>query len=330
MTHSQLTNEMTTVSNPLPAVWIVVLTWNRVDAVMNCVIGLNAIRYPNTYLVVVDNASEDGTVDRLRRAFPELVVIANTRNLGYTGGNNVGIEYALRHGADYVLLLNNDTLVHPNLIDELVRVAETDPRIAVVGSKNMHMDRRDYLWAAWSKVTYGVNLTRNYGKNRRDNFRYREVRDVESVVGCGYMWRRSALETVGLLDTDFFGYHEDVDWCHRARKCGFRVVYVGSALVYHAGSLSSVADQPKRMPAMYFIGRNGVLFVKKHSNYFRLVQLGFAELLGSLKRCIQYRAWKNPTGEIEFWQGFWDGLRNRNRQLEFQCASEGELSRPQG
>jgi GT2 family glycosyltransferase len=309
----------------MPAVWIIVLTWNRADAVMKCVIGLNAIRYLNAYVLVVDNASEDDTVERLQNAFPQLRVIKNNRNLGYTGGNNIGIRYALEHGADYVLLLNNDTLVHPDLVDELVRVAEGDTRIAVVGAKNVHMDRPEILWAAWSEVTYGTNLTHIHGAQCRDSARYRQVRDVAVVVGCGYMWRRTALEHVGLLDTSFFGYHEDVDWCYRARKLGWRVVYVGTAVIYHAGSLSSSSIHGKRMPAMYFIGRNGVLFVKKHSNKFRLVQLACAEVIGSIRRCIRYRAWRNPTGELEFWQGFWDGLWSQNRQHQFRCASNEEV-----
>jgi GT2 family glycosyltransferase len=308
-----------------PAVWIVVLTWNRVEAVMKCVIGLNAIRYPNTHVLVVDNASEDGTVDRLRRAFPKLPVIANRRNFGYTGGNNIGIKYALAQGAQYVLLLNNDTLVHPNLVDELVRVAESDPQIAVVGAKNMHMDRPDRIWSAWSEVTYGPTLTKQFGVNAHDNAFYRQVRDVGIVVGCGYMWRRAALIQVGLLDTELFGYHEDVDWCYRARKAGWRVVYVGTAVVYHSGSLSSASNYNERMPSMYFIGRNGVMFVKKHSNLLRLIHLGFSELLGSIRRCIRYKAWRNQTGEREFWQGFWDGLWNCNRQKKFQCAAPHEL-----
>jgi GT2 family glycosyltransferase len=301
-----------------PPVWMVIVTWNRVDAVISCLISLNALTYPNFRVVVVDNGSTDGTVRRLRAIFPSLDIIANSRNQGYTGGNNAGIEHALKHGAAYVLMINNDTRVHPHLIDELVAVAESDPRIAVVGAKALweHQPRR--VWAAWCELTYGPTLTRIYGRNAIDSAYYRQVRDVGQVVGCGYLWRREALADVGLLDTSFFGYHEDVDWCYRARKNGWRVVYAGEAIVYHKGSLSCGPQFRERMPMMYFLGRNAVLFTKKHANLWRLAQITVASAVGSLQRA--WRGWSTLTArsEVIFWQGFLDGLANRNRQTNFR------------
>jgi len=300
-----------------PTVWVVIVTWNRADAVISCLISLNALTYPNFKVVVVDNGSTDGTVQKLRDIFPSLDIIANSRNQGYTGGNNAGIEHALRHGAAYVLIINNDTRVHPRLIDELVAVAESDPRIAVVGGKALwaHQPRR--IWAAWCELTYGPMLTRVYGRDAIDSPFYQQVRDVGQVVGCGYMWRREALEDVGLLDTSFFGYHEDVDWCYRARCNGWRVVYAGNAIIYHTGSLSTDSQFRESMPMMYFLGRNAVLFTKKHSNPWRLAQITFAAALGSL-----HRVWRGQPGaargERLFWQGFRDGLANRNRQTNFR------------
>lgn len=323
---------MSTVSGPLPtereaegaarpSVWVIVLTWNRLEAVITCVLSLNALRYPNFHVVVVDNHSEDGTVERLRAAFPRLDLIVNERNLGYTGGNNVGIRHALAHGADYVLLLNNDTAVHPDLVDELVRVAESDPTIAVVGAKNMCWNRPGLVWAAWGEVSYGATLTRVFGWHVPDREHYRMVRDVGHVVGCGYMWRRAALEQIGLLDTNFFGYHEDVDWCHRARRAGWRVVFAGGAIVYHAGSLSArISEEGKpSIPIMYFLGRNGVLFTRKHAGRLRLVQLSFNAAVGSLRRWLRSLRLGGPSGEGDFWRGYWDGLHNRNRQRDFRA-----------
>jgi GT2 family glycosyltransferase len=309
---------MTADPSAKPKVCIVIVTWNRADAVVRCLLSQNRLTYPNLDLVVVDNHSQDDTVERLRRIFPELTVIANGRNLGFTGGNNVGIRWGLERGADYFFILNNDATVDPSVLDELVRIAEADRRIAVVGAKNILMHNHRIVWAAWGDITFGPTLTRVHGWMKRDGKKYRRNRDVDHVVGNGCMWRRAALESIGLLDTDFFGYHEDVDWCYRAKKAGWRVVYVGSAIVRHEGSLSSNPMFESRMPAMYFIGRNGVLFTKKHAGGLRLVQLGFNSALGSLQRYVAATMKGHATGERQFWQGFWDGLRNRNRLSEFR------------
>jgi GT2 family glycosyltransferase len=309
---------MTTDLSKRPKVCIIIVTWNRADAVVRCVLSQNLLTYPNVEVVVVDNHSSDGTVERLHSVFPELTVIANERNLGFTGGNNAGIRWGLERSADYFFILNNDAIVDPNVLDELVRVAESDRRIAVVGAKNVVMHNSKLLWAAWGDVTYGPTLTRVHGRSKWDGRKYRQNRDVDHVVGNGFMWRREALESIGLLDTNFFGYHEDVDWCYRAKKAGWRVVYVGSAIVRHEGSLSSNPHFESRMPAMYFIGRNAVLFTKKHGGILRLAQLTVNSLAGSIWRYVP-ATWKGyKTGERLFWQGFWDGLWNRNRLSEFR------------
>jgi GT2 family glycosyltransferase len=312
----------------LPQLWLVIVTWNRADAIISCLLSLNALTYQNFHLVVVDNGSEDGTVEKLRAIFPRLNLIAHTRNQGYTGGNNAGMRYALEHGADYVLMLNNDTRVHPRLIDELMKVAQSDPRIAVVGAKAVWANASGRIWAAWCELTYGPSLTHVYGRDALDSAFYRKVRDVGQVVGCGYMWRRQALLDVGLLDTDFFGYHEDVDWCYRARARGWRVVYVGTAVVYHIGSLSSSPRFKHRMPAGYFLGRNAILFTKKHAGPLRLAQVVFTAVGGSLQRLLRGRTIAHLRGEREFWQGLGDGLMNRNRHSSFTyipSATDGRL-----
>jgi GT2 family glycosyltransferase len=301
-----------------PHVFVNVLTWNRVDAVVSCLLSLNALTYESYSLLVIDNHSEDGTVERLRALFPDLTVLVNERNLGYTGGHNVGIRYALEHGADFILFLNNDIAVHPHLIENLLAVALSDPRIAVVGAKNMAYGSQHLIWAAWAQLTYGPLLTRVHGRNRVDGPRYRQVRDVDQVIGNGYMWRREALADVGLLDTDYFGYHEDVDWCYRAQARGWRVVYAGDAIVYHRGGLSADPTYGKSMPVMYFLGRNGLLFARKHNGFWRMLQVSVNALRGSLQRLVQAPCRQRLQAEKQFWRGFWDAMHGRNSQLDFR------------
>src|SRR4029453_11394338 len=190
----------------MPArVVLLILTWNRRDDVLRCVASLPRLTYPNCTRVVIDNASADDTVAALRAQHPDLTVLVNPRNLGYAGGNNAGIRWALERGADYVQLINSDTEVTPELTGELVRGAETDPHIAVVGCRNRLMEDPARLWGAYSTITYGPFLVRSDGAGAADGPRWQQVRDVDAVIGNGYLWRRAALEQIGLLDETFFG-----------------------------------------------------------------------------------------------------------------------------
>jgi GT2 family glycosyltransferase len=308
--------------NSVPRVALLILTWNRRDDVLRCVASLPRLDYPNLLPVVIDNASSDDTVAALRERHPDLAIIENRRNLGYAGGNNVGIRWALERGADYVLIANSDTEMTADLVSELVRVAESDPRIAVVGCRNVLMEDPRVLWGAYGELTYGPFVVRTAGERAADGEGWRVVRDVDSVIGNGYLWRRAALEQVGLLDEEFFGYHEDLDWCLRARRAGRRVVYAGTASIIHKGGSSSDRRQTRSFPMSYFLGRNGVLFVRKHAS--RLETARFALLCGAALGYRWLRALLVAAAgaggehgraflsmERGFTKGLWDALRDK-------------------
>jgi GT2 family glycosyltransferase len=302
-----------------PRVVLLILTWNRRDDVLRCVASLPRLTYGNVTALVIDNASQDDTVAALRARNPELRLLCNPRNLGYAGGNNAGIRWALEQGADYVQLINSDTEVTPELVGELVRVAESDPRIAVVGCRNVLMEDPTRLWGAYSTLTYGPFLVRSDGAGAADGPDWQQLRDVDAVIGNGYLWRRAALERVGLLDETFFGYHEDVEWCTRARRAGWRVVYAGSAAIVHRGGSSSAPGHRRVFPARYFLGRNAVAFVRRYGNAADRAR--FAALCGGAlaarllragaQRLTRGRASTALAQELAYARGLWDALRRR-------------------
>jgi GT2 family glycosyltransferase len=213
---------------------------------------------------VVDNASSDGTAEAIAEAYPAQRVLRMEKNLGFCGGNNRGIADAIERGADYVLLLNNDTELHPQLLAELVRVAEQDARIGAVGSKNIQMEDHSVVWGAYGWLTYDYDLVTLVGSRAADGPAFTCVKDVDWVIGNGIMMSRAAVEKVGGFDESFFGYHEDVDWCERARKDGFRVVFNGHAVIYHRGFGAAHPDAKMPFPVLYFLGRNAWVFARKH------------------------------------------------------------------
>jgi GT2 family glycosyltransferase len=295
-----------------PRVALVILNWNGRDDLLNCVSTLPRLTYPNYTATVVDNASADGSVAALRERFPEQRVLVMEKNLGFCGGNNRGIRDALERGADYVLLLNNDTAMHPELVTELVRVAASGARIGAVGAKNLRLENPAEVWGAYGELTYGKELVHVIGKGEPDGPAYRVVRDVDWVIGNGIMMSRAALEAVGGFDEGFFGYHEDVDWCTRARRQGFRIVFNGNAIVLHKGFGASDPRRPIPFPVLYFLGRNGIYFARKHGSLWQQVRfctLFLAEVAGLLAGSIARRERLKP----HLWRlrGFADGVIGR-------------------
>ncbi len=280
----------------VPRVALLILTWNRRDDVLGCAASLPRLTYPAVAPVVIDNASRDDTVAALHARHPALPVIENAGNLGYAGGNNVGIRWALARGADYVQILNSDTEVTPELTSELVRVAESDERIAVVGCRNLLREEPRRLWGAYGTLTFGPFLVRSDGAGAPDGPAWQTERDVDVALGNGYLWRRAALEQIGLLDESLFGYHEDVDWCLRARRAGWRVVYAGAAAVLHAGGSSAATGSQWVFPRAYFLGRNGVRVARRYARRRQLARFTLASAAAWALRSARAAAWCVPPG----------------------------------
>src|SRR5262245_37473647 len=140
-----------------PHVAIILLNWNQPEYTLACLRSLGQLEYPNVTVTVVDNGSTDGSPALIRARYPDVTLIENGRNLGFAAGNNVGIDLAMRDGADYVMLLNNDTEVAPDMVDDLIAVAESDSSIGIVGPKILYYDLPDTIWSAGGTIdAYGM------------------------------------------------------------------------------------------------------------------------------------------------------------------------------
>jgi GT2 family glycosyltransferase len=299
-----------------PRVAVIILTWNRVNDIVTCLESFDDVHYPNLEIVAVDNASADDTVATVRERFPWATLIVNDDNLGYVGGNNVGIRYALAHAADYVFILNSDTKMTPTCLEELVRVMQEDPRIAIAGAKNLYMQNPEYTWGKYGVLNWGPMLVRTHGRFVRD---YPEAspKDVDWVIGNGCMMSREALESVGIFDEAFFQVNEDVDWCVRARKLGYRVVYVDTAAIHHQGASSADLSKPIVFSYGYFLGRNAILFARKHANGFQWIRLLINMALGIAMRISFFSAGavlRAFGGQSHFVNGIVDGFSGRLRR----------------
>jgi hypothetical protein len=266
-------------------VTIVVLNWNRAEETMSCLESLAAADLGGASVLVVDNGSRDGSVERIGRRFPQQKVLPLPENYGYAGGNNAGIRLALATGAKAVLLLNNDTRVAPNFLAPLLWILNADPKAAAVSSAIMRMDCPVVLDCAFLELYFGHGIVRQRGVNALPSEGFDTSQEIDVAVGCAVLLRGAVLREVGLFDETYFAYHEDVDWCFRCRKAGYRIYYQPLSRVWHGGSkstgiLASTVTAPRTVvsgpqlanpmplswnPVRAYLGaRNTVRFVRRH------------------------------------------------------------------
>lgn len=243
-----------------PRVCIVVLNWNDSDETLSCLESLRALDYPCFDVVVVDNGSADDSVTTIRGRHPEVTVLEAGSNLGFTGGNNLGLRWALERGADYGLLLNNDTTLSAEFLTLTVQAAEADPRIGIASPLILYHSQPDTIWSAGGTIDWHRGSATMIGLNEPDAGQFGStVYNVDFVTGCALLIRANVMRRLGLLDDRFFVYYEDTEWCVRAQRAGYRVVVVPQARIWH--KISPVAREASPR-VHYLMTRNRLLFLR--------------------------------------------------------------------
>jgi GT2 family glycosyltransferase len=244
----------------LGKVAIVVLNWNGRDDTLACLASLGQLDYPVYEVIVVDNGSSDDSAAAIRAAYPQVTLIETGDNLGYVGGNNVGLEHARTIGADYALLLNNDTEVAADFLRLLVEAAEADPTIGIMGPTIYYFDRPGVIWSAGGAIDWGWGDTRMIGVDKVDQGQFGLLpRPVDFVSGCAMLIKMSSIDQMGLLDPRFFAYYEETEWCVRVARAGFKIVHVPQAKIWHKISPTAREASPQ---VHYYMTRNRLLFLK--------------------------------------------------------------------
>lgn len=256
-----------------PLISVVVLNWNGADDTLACLDSLAALTYPNFNVIVVDNGSTDDSLDKLHAyssRYP-LVLLETGRNLGYAEGNNVGIRHALAHGADFVLVLNNDTTVAPDLLEQLVGAARRNPDAGVFSARVMYFDNPDKVWfdgARWNESALQLEWP---GQGESESELGTIDHDTDYACGAALFFRAEVARQIGLLDETFFLVWEEVDWCFRARKAGWCNKVVAAAKIWHKIGVSFGSESsPLRT---YFSIRNQLLWFSRHASFSARLRL---------------------------------------------------------
>ncbi|HEY76442.1 MAG TPA: glycosyltransferase [Thermoflexia bacterium] len=288
-------------SSGVPAVYAVILAFNNYDDTRECLESLHKSDYENLSIVVVDNGSSDGTPERIRVEFPNVHLIETGRNLGVPWGYDVGFSYALQAGAEYILMLNNDTVVDPQMVRRLVEAAEADPNVGILMPKVLYYDDPEVIWAAGGRYRAFPPAHIIVGQNR-PSAAFDKPFYLEYALSCGLLIHRRAFEKAGLFDPGYFFFFDDWDFSHRVRAHGLRILFVPDARMWHKVS-KSTRQTGKEALFWKVWGESSTRFYRRHGRPALLslfVHLGFLmlrELVKGNGRMLKY-----------FWAGVREGL----------------------
>ena len=273
-----------------PKVSIIVLNWNGWRDTLECLASLQRLDYSNYEVIVVDNGSTDDSISHIHSHYPEVELLETGRNLGFSAGCNRGIVRALDQSADYVWLLNNDTIVHPDALTHLVNTAMSDPHTGATGSA-IYSAHSPHQLDAWGGGRINFWLGRS-----RHAIRPVQNEAIDFLTGASILIARSAIERLGLLDEGFFMYWEDADYCFRLRRAGFTIAVAGDSRIWHKGSASIGKSSPQM--DTYF-NASAARFFRRHSRTPR-VSLWTGVLLRLAKRLF--------TGNWDRIRAVWTGV----------------------
>lgn len=254
-----------------PKVSAITLNWNGKDDTIECIASLKKLNYPNYDIVVVDNGSTDGSVSALRAQYPDIAIIENGRNLGYAEGFNVGLKYAHENGADYFLIVNNDTIIDPDAMTALVLAAESAPDIGFVSGKVYWHNDPNRLQTAGRLTDPHTLVGTHVASGEIDNGQVDAIKEYDFIDDVFLLVRQSVYKKVGGYDPNFFLYFEETDWCARVRRAGFTIIYTPHAKIWHKGQVGgpSGALSPVRH---YYLCRNEIVFMKKNTSPSRFLR----------------------------------------------------------
>jgi len=289
-----------------PRVAAIVVNYNGRDITLQAVRSLQGMSYPAFDLIVLDNASTDGSPEALARKFPNLKQLRVEINRGSASGYAAGFRWAFENGYDYVLLLNNDIEVEPDLLDRLVEVAESDPKIGVVGPKCYFHGDRERLWSTGGILRFRESITRERGYGEIDHGQYDRDAEVDYINGCAILIKKEAAEAAGMWDAIFYICVDDADFCTRVKRKGFRCVYVHRAVLYHMVAYTTGGYSPGRN---FQFGRSSAIYARRYARPWNwLTFLAFsaaAVIVGFLRELPK----GNQKAALAKWEGIREGLR---------------------
>jgi GT2 family glycosyltransferase len=327
---------------------IIILNWNGWQDTIECLESLYQNNYPNYDIIVVDNASNNDSINKIKEycngklkvespsfeynnsnkpirvldpnvgtnrnesdlsSSRKLNLIKNDENLGFAEGNNVGIRYALENlDPDYILLLNNDAVVDKNFLMEMLKVSESDNKIGITGSKIYYYDEPNRIWFARGKISWKFCRGLNIGYNEIDNGQYDTIAEMEYASGCVFLIKVEVIDKIGLIDKRFFLYFEEIDWTLRASELDYKIVFAPKGKVWH--KISKSGGGIKGKVGLYYITRNRWLLMKRWANKTDFAFFIMYQAVGALVLPLFLSIYYKKTELfMAYYRGLFNGIR---------------------
>jgi GT2 family glycosyltransferase len=278
----------------------VIPTYNRKKDVLECLRSLQKLRYSNYEIIVIDNGSTDGTDYAIKRFFPEVKLVKSKRNLGVTGGRNLGVKHS---SGEYIFFLDHDTTVGRNALNELMTVMQSDSNIGIAGPIIYYYNDPKRIWALGTSINMlSARVSFNEGGkiNKRQFAKAIEVQ----VLPTAFLVKREVTDKVGLFDDVFFAVYEDTDFCFRVKEAGYKVLCVPTAIVWHKVPLNGREQLLGVLRRAYHVARNRIIFMRKHAKSLNFI--AFIIILQPIYAAY-YTLKALQLARLDFMTEFWRG-----------------------
>lgn len=287
-----------------PLVYALTVNWNRPQDTLACLNSLACQTYPNLKILAVDNGSQDGSAQIIRDEFPQAEVLANPKNLGFAGGYNTGMRRALDSAADYIFILNNDAVLDPAGIEELINHASPD--LGILAPVIYYASSTDKIWSSGGKTNRWNLEKQDRWADRLDPGGWPEVIEQDFVNGCCMLFPRQALERVGLFDENYQMYYEDSDLCQRMRAAGRRILVIPGAKAWHkiAASSGGTSSPNER----YWMARSSIRFFRRYAHGVQKPVIVFWRTGSAIRTTLRLLRQEQRASIWAYWRGLRDGL----------------------
>lgn len=272
---------------------IILVNWNNPLDTIECIKSLCSLNYDNFKIYIVDNGSSDNSVLEISKYLAttsiEQKFIESEENLGFSGGNNLAIQEAMKDGISWFWLLNNDTIADKNSLDHLMKYAVERHYAGILGSKIYYYNTKN-IWFAGGNINRKTGKGSSIGRNEEDTGQFDDVSTCDYITGCSLLIKKEVIESIGLLEDGFFLYYEDTDWCLRARLSGWDCLYIPQSVIEHKVGAST--EEGYSSPFLtYYNLRNRFIMTKRNKGYFSrtgpllfLLRMGIASIYFAIIR----------------------------------------------